>query len=621
MKRVLSLLLAVVMLCSTFAGLQLTANAALPKSGKCGDNVNYTYNASTGAVIISGTGKMWGTVYLDDDENECSVFTNTNITSVIIQSGVTDIGDFMFKDCSKLKSIRIANTVVNIGTEALLGCNGLTSIIVDSGNAKYDSRNQCNAIIETATNTLIYGCKNTVIPNTVTNIGDEAFRGCDGLTSITIPNSVTEIDTNSFYGCELKSVTVAPENTKYDSRNQCNAIIETATNTLIYGCKNTVIPNTVTNIGDEAFRGCNGLTSITIPNSVKSIGEEAFFLCSSLKRVILTTGITNISFDAFWWSFDISDVYYSGSPAQWKKINIDEGNEALTSAKIHYYHNAKSILLFKSLARTSKAIKVGCNKVAGATGYQVQISTKDGKKWSTYKNLGEYETNYVFTNLAAGNYYKFRIRSFKKDAAGKVTFSAWSKTITTPTLPTDKVSGLKCKTRKATEQTLTWKAVKGACSYVVKISDKTGKKWEREMVVTGNSCTVKKLSAGCNYKFKVKYSLKLDTGKKVHSNWSATIASPSLPQGTSITKLTGGKKCFTAQWKKTPYTGYQIQYSTNAKFTGAKKATAKEAKKLKATISKLNAKKTYYVRIRTYKTISKVHYFSAWSKTYKVKTK
>ena len=187
--------------------------------------------------------------------------------------------------------------------------------------------------------------------------------------------------------------------------------------------------------------------------------------------------------------------------------------------------------------------------------------------------------------------------------------------------PTGKVSGLKCKTRKATEQTLTWKAVKGACSYVVKISDKTGKKWEREMVVTTNSCTVKKLKAGCNYKFKVKFSLKAGDGKKYHSNWSATMASPSLPTGTTLTKLTGGKKCFTAQWKKAPYTGYQIQYSTNAKFTGAKKATAKEAKKLKATIVKLSSKKVYYVRIRTYKTISKVHYFSNWSKVYKVKTK
>ena len=110
-------------------------------------------------------------------------------------------------------------------------------------------------------------------------------------------------------------------------------------------------------------------------------------------------------------------------------------------------------------------------------------------------------------------------------------------------------------------------------------------------------------------------------GKNYFSPWSKTFTSPTLPTGTTLTKLGSGKKAFSASWKKQAVTGYQIRFATNQKFSKAKTVTVKSAKTLKTTVSKLGAKKTYYVRVRTYKTIAKVNYFSAWSKTYKVKTK
>jgi len=106
-----------------------------------------------------------------------------------------------------LTSVIIPNSVTNIGDQAFTLCSGLTSIVVESGNSKYDSRDNCNAIIESSTNTLIFGCQNTTIPNSVTSIGNNAFEKCIGLTSIIIPNSVTTIGTGSFYKCNLESVT------------------------------------------------------------------------------------------------------------------------------------------------------------------------------------------------------------------------------------------------------------------------------------------------------------------------------------------------------------------------------------------------------------------------------
>ena len=271
-------------------------------------------------------------------------FLGCGLTSVTIPNSVTSIGENAFSGCDGLTSITIPNSVTSIGNNAFDDCDGLESIVVDPGNTKYDSREDCNAIIETESNALIAGCKNTVIPNSVTSIGDFAFYSCYGLTSITIPNSVTSIGDNAFCNCSgltsvtignsvtsigysafscssltsitipnsvtsigemafwcsssLESIVVEDGNTKYDSRENCNAIIETENNALIAGCKNTVIPNSVTSIGYGAF-ACSGLTSVTIPNSVASIGDVAFWCCSGLTNVEIPNGVTSIGRQAF----------------------------------------------------------------------------------------------------------------------------------------------------------------------------------------------------------------------------------------------------------------------------------------------------------------------------------
>ena len=220
-----------------------------------------------------------------------SVFSGcSSLTSVTIPNSVTSIGNTAFSGCRSLTSVTIGNSVTSIGNSVFAGCSSLTSIVVDSTNAIYDSRDNCNAIIETATNILIAGCQNTIIPNSVTSIGNSAFSHCTSLTSITIPNSVTSIGESAFSSCtSLTSVTIP---------NSVTSIGELA----FYGCSSltsVTIGNSVTSIGGEAFRGCSSLTSVAIPESVTSIGSCAFWGCSSLTSVTIPNSVTSIGKSAF----------------------------------------------------------------------------------------------------------------------------------------------------------------------------------------------------------------------------------------------------------------------------------------------------------------------------------
>ena len=258
----------------------------------------------------------------------------SGLTSVEIPNSVTSIGSGAFYGCSGLTSVEIPNSVTSIGSGAFPYCTGLTSIKVESGNSVYDSRDNCNAIIETATNTLVAGCKNTIIPNSITNIVYAAFYGCSGLTSITIPNSVTSIGGYAFYECTgLTSVEFNAENcTKMGSSSSpvfsaCTALstvtigenVKTIPSYAFYNCSgltSITIPNSVTSIGYSAFEGCSGLTSITIPNSVTSIESSAFRDCTGLTSVTIGNSVTSIGSYAFegtaWDDNQPNGIVYAG---------------------------------------------------------------------------------------------------------------------------------------------------------------------------------------------------------------------------------------------------------------------------------------------------------------------
>ena len=224
------------------------------------------------------------------DIGEYAFWHCVGLTSVTIPNSVTSIGPRAFCVCMHLVSLKIPCSVTSIGVCAFTTCESLDSIFVEPGNPIFDSRDSCNAIIETATNTLVVGCKNTVIPNSVTNIGSYAFSGCLSLLSIVIPNSVTNIEDHAFSGCRgLLSVTIG---------EAVDSIGDYAF-AYCYILPTITIPNSVTSIGIGAFHSC-GLTSIEIPNSVTSIGNYAFNNCTELAgELVIPNSITSISKWAF----------------------------------------------------------------------------------------------------------------------------------------------------------------------------------------------------------------------------------------------------------------------------------------------------------------------------------
>ena len=283
------------------------------------------------------------------------------LTSVTIGNSVTSIGYDAFFNCSALTSVTIGNGVTSIGYDAFEGCDALTSINVDSDNPSYTSLNGV-LFNKEKTELIIYPKEKEgsyTIPNSVTSIGDDAFKDCDGLTSVTIGNGVTSIGNNAFSYCDgLTSVTIGNSVTSigYYAFFNCSALTSinvdsdnpsyTSLNGVLFNKEKTeliicpigkegsyTIPNSVTSIGDDAFRECDGLTSITIPNSVTSIGDDAICSCDALTSVTIGNGVTSIGDDAFW----NCDALTS--------INVDSDNPSYTSLNGVLFNKGKTELI------------------------------------------------------------------------------------------------------------------------------------------------------------------------------------------------------------------------------------------------------------------------------------
>ena len=331
MKKVISLFLSLAMLLSIVSVVDFSAYASVEK-GKCGTNVTYSLDTSTGVLTISGAGKM--TDYSDTDS---PFYHNSNIKSVIIGNGVTSIGYSAFEGCTSLTSVTIPNSVTSIGSYAFYGCTSLTSVtipdsvtsiggwafedcyftyenFVNNSNVELDDFSK-PTIVDTDAggfcikdNELVnmrptYAIGEITIPNSVTSIDSSAFYGCTSLTSVTMSDSVTSIGNPAFYNCtSLKSIEVSENNKNYVS---VDGILfnKDKSELITYPAGKTdseyAIPNSVTSIGSYAFYGCTSLTSVEIPDGVTSIGDMAFNNCTSLTSVTIPNDVTSIGYGVF----------------------------------------------------------------------------------------------------------------------------------------------------------------------------------------------------------------------------------------------------------------------------------------------------------------------------------
>ena len=268
----------------------MCANAFAAATGRCGDSIKWTLDDS-GNLTLSGSGEMWNNGYDDSPFKDYEIRKATvkygitsigdnafegcsGLTELTLPNSVTSIGWSAFEGCSGLTELTLPNSVTSIGNNAFGGCSGLEKITVESGNSRYDSRDNCNSIIETATNTLIAGCKNSIIPNSITSIGYSAFGGCSGLTELTLPNSVTSIGYAVFKGCSGLTKLTLPDSVKSiegEAFEGCSSLTK------------LILPNSVTSIGNSAFCHSSGLTELTLPNSVTSIGDYVLKGCQPLR--------------------------------------------------------------------------------------------------------------------------------------------------------------------------------------------------------------------------------------------------------------------------------------------------------------------------------------------------
>ena len=320
MKKILSLLLSLAMLLTITSGLNLTAYAAV-KTGKCGDNVTYLLDTSTGVLTISGTGKM--TDYHDYDSTP--FYKDTKIKVITIDFGVTSIGDYAFNLCTSLTSVTIPNSVTSIGYEAFDYCESLTSITIPNSVTSigdYAFRGCTSLTSITIPNSVTSigrsafdnctSLTSITIPNSVTSIGGDAFYGCTSLTSVTIGNSVTSIGGNPFSGCKsLLSIEVSDNNKNYSSfdgilfnKNKSELIAYPAGKT----DSEYAIPNSVTSIGSYAFYGCTSLTSVEIPDGVTSIDWHAFSNCTNLTSIIIPNSVTSVGSYAFEYCTSLTSI-------------------------------------------------------------------------------------------------------------------------------------------------------------------------------------------------------------------------------------------------------------------------------------------------------------------------
>ena len=537
----------------------------------CGGHINYAFDETTGILTLTGRGTTYD--YSSGEDIFSPFYNNDKIKKVIVSEGVNYIGQDLFYGCSNLKEISLPSTLCALGQGCFWGCSSLESI---------------------------------TIPYSVTFIGYYAFTDCTALKDIYYAGS--ESDWNEIeIGEENENLLNANIHFDFEQTHK-HEYVSTVTT-----------PATCTEPGVMTYICACGETYTDV---IPATGHKSVVL-NSVEPTCTKTGLTEGEKCSVCGEILKAQKTLKALGHNWGEWSVTKaatcetaGTETRVCANDASHTETRTIAKIDHTpaAAVRENVKAATCTVAGSYDSVVKCS------------VCSVEISRIKQTIPATG-HKYSVKEVKPTATALGytlhTCSGCGKSYKDAyTAPTGK-QAIKCKARTATAQTVYWNNVKTATGYQVQISTKDGKKWSTYATLKAGvtSYTFKNLAAGNNYKFRVRFHINAADGKNYFSPWSATLNSPTLPAGTTITKLTPAKRAFVAQWKKQAVSGYQVQYSLKANFEGAKTITIKNANQLKTTVSKLNAGKYYFVRIRTYKTIAKANYCSAWSKAYKVKTK
>ena len=468
MKKALALLALLAAACCLLTFSAAAESAAA--SGICGENLTWTLDAA-GTLTVSGTGAM-------EDYHICNDMpwyqSRDSIKAVVIENGVTTIGEYAFYGCSSLTGITIPEGVTTIGEHAISDCSSLTSITLPQGLTAIgrSAFSDCSSLssitlpegVTTIGRSAFYGCSSLTsitIPEGVTAIGDRAFSGCSSLSSITIPESITAIGDSAFWGCSSLTGITIPE--------RVTAIGDSA----FWGCSSLTgitIPESVTAIGEDAFSGCRRLTDVSItdlaawckiafgneeanplyqaenlylngelvetleiPEGVTVIRQGLFRNAACIRRVALPKGLKGVAANAFYGCTKIQEVFYAGSEAEWNALPIATGNDPLKNATIYFNSTIDDsycrITVVASeggwVAVSANTVKTGDTVTVTATpyrGYALSAIYVDGAEISgdTFTVTGNHRVSAVFTRLPiVGGNEDFRLEGITVlDGAG-----------------------------------------------------------------------------------------------------------------------------------------------------------------------------------------------------------